>query len=248
VETERRLRAVIRAAEVAHLEGVWCFRRFRGDPPPGALATVRDDAGWSALVPDAAEAGERFRITRTTFSSALENSGFVGWLAMTIKQRLGSGVFVVCGHNPERGGIFDYWGYPTGVAGAVRGLIDGLREELPGDAFSLDLRVFEVVEASPASVVSGETVFEFHERDGVVEASYAGGEISGGRLIGSRHGDQVAGAYTQLLAGGGVGTGTTNLSVEPRTAGAVRLIEDYVRSDGVRGRNILESVGGRSAS
>jgi hypothetical protein len=100
----------------------------------------------------------------------------------------------------------------------------------------------------PASVVSGESVFEFHERDGVVEASYAGGEISGGRLIGSRHGDRVGGAYTRLLAGGGLRTVTTSLSVEPRTAGAVRLIEDYVRSDVVRGRNVLESVDGRSAS
>lgn len=38
--------------------------------------------------------------------------GFVGWLASHLKQRLGTGVFVVCGQNSTRGGIFDYWGSP----------------------------------------------------------------------------------------------------------------------------------------
>ena len=47
------------------------------------------------------------------FRSGLDNSGFVGWLATRLKARLGTGVFVVCGQNSARGGIFDYWGFPT---------------------------------------------------------------------------------------------------------------------------------------
>lgn len=42
-----------------------------------------------------------------------DNSGFVGWLASHLKQKLGTGVFVTCGQNSNRGGIFDYWGCPA---------------------------------------------------------------------------------------------------------------------------------------
>jgi hypothetical protein len=42
VESERRLRAVLRAADVVHLDGAWCFRRIEGDVPDEAVAAVRD--------------------------------------------------------------------------------------------------------------------------------------------------------------------------------------------------------------
>src|SRR5262245_25720217 len=116
VESERRLRRVLRDAKVVHLDGAWRFCRFDGAMPAGVLATVRDDEGWCALVAAGDDVGERFGITSTTFPAAIDNSGFVGWLATTIKQRLGSGVFVVCGDNPARGGIFDYLGYPLQIA------------------------------------------------------------------------------------------------------------------------------------
>jgi Family of unknown function (DUF6196) len=241
VQSERRLRRVLRAAEVVHLDGVWSFRRFAGEVPTGALATVKDTDGWSALVAGSSAGAEHFALTRTTFSPVVENSGFVGWLATTVKRRLGSGVFVVCGDNPARGGIFDYWGYPVEVAGAVREVIDDLREGGPRDLLDLDLRVFEVVETSSASAISNETVFEFRERDGVVEASYAGGEVVRGFLTGRREGDRVATAYAHLHAGGELRAGTADVRIEPRPGGRLRLIEDFAWSDGPRGRNVLET-------
>jgi hypothetical protein len=242
VQSERRLRRVLRAAEVVHLDGVWSFRRFEGEVPAGALATVKDADGWSALAPGSAIGAERFALTRTTFSAVIENSGFVGWLATTVKRRLGSGVFVVCGDNPARGGIFDYWGYPIEIAGAVREVIDDLRESERRDPLDLDLRIFEVVETSPASAISSETVFEFRERDGVVEATYAGGEVVRGFLTGRRDGDRVSTAYGQLHGGGELRAGTAAARVEPRPGGRLRLIEEFAWSDGPRGRNVLETA------
>src|SRR5688572_5603300 len=131
VESERRLRAVLRTTRLAHLPGAWGFRRVAGAapasgaPPAEAIATVRDVDGWCALVP--ADSGERFGLTMSTFAPDIDNSGYVGWLATVIKERLGSGVFVVCGDNPGRGGIFDYLGYPLEIADAVHALIDELR-------------------------------------------------------------------------------------------------------------------------
>jgi len=67
------------------------------------------------------------------FDAHIPNSGFVGWLASEIKRELGSGVFVVCGHNRQRGGIFDYWGVPGEIATGVLQLIEKLRLQPTAD-------------------------------------------------------------------------------------------------------------------
>ena len=74
-ESERRLRVVIRAAELVHLDGAWCFQRITGYAPAGAVATVRDADGWCALMPATEHATDRFGVTMTTFAPELENSG-----------------------------------------------------------------------------------------------------------------------------------------------------------------------------
>ncbi|MFC5005476.1 DUF6196 family protein [Dactylosporangium cerinum] len=243
VESERRLRAVLRAAQLVHLPGAWCFQRIGGDPPVRALATAKDVDGWCALVPAAPHVGEQFGVTLTTFPPNVDNSGYVGWLATTIKQRLGSGVFVICGDNPRRGGIFDYLGYPLEVTDAVHNLIDELRLPVGGDPLDLDLHVFEVVATSPASAISRDTWFEFHEHDGIVEASYTGGQIVTGRLVGRREHDRVRTAYTQLGVDGLLQTGTASMRVEKGTDGQLLLTESYTWSDGTTGRNVLRSAG-----
>jgi hypothetical protein len=248
VESEARLRAVLRAAQLVHLPGTWCFERFEGDPPPHALAMVKDVDGWCTLVPAATHADEPFGVTLTTFSPQIDNSGYVGWLATTIKQRLGSGVFVICGDNPHRGGIFDYLGYPVEVTDAVRTLIDELRLPTGSDPLDLDLHLFEVLMTSPTSAISQDTWFEFHEREGVVEASYSGGPIVAGRLVGRREHDRVSTAYTQLGVDGRLRTGTATMHVEQDPDGHVLLTEDYRWSEGTRGRNVLRSAGPGSAS
>jgi hypothetical protein len=106
---------------------------------------------------------------------------------------------------------------------------------------SLDGRVFAVVEVSPASEISAETRFEFRERDGVVEADYAGGEIVTGHIVGRREGDVIRTAYAQLRRDGGLSTGGAEMRIESAPDGAVLLVEDYVWSDGTPGVNVLRS-------
>lgn len=241
VESERRLRAVLRTAQLVHLPEAWCFQRIASDPPVGAIATVRDADGWCALVPATADSAERFALTMSTFAPDIDNSGYVGWLATAVKQRLGSGVFVICGDNPRRGGIFDYLGYPLEVADAVRALIDELCLPPGRDPLDLDLHVFEVEETSAASAISRATVFEFREHAGLVEASYAGGYVGRGVLFGRRDRDRVATAYAQVDLDGHPQTGTAAMRIERAADGYLRLIEDYSWSDGTTGRNVLRS-------
>jgi hypothetical protein len=116
-QTERRLLKVISKAEFRILDGSYCFEEFSIDELKDkvqntALAFVRDEYVWSQLVPSQDTAKELFKVISFHFQEDLDNSGFVGWLATYVKQKLGTGVFVTCGQNSNRGGIFDYWGCP----------------------------------------------------------------------------------------------------------------------------------------
>ncbi|MCW4115501.1 DUF6196 family protein [Mangrovibrevibacter kandeliae] len=123
-QTERRLRRAIAEATLDVMDGSWCFREFApadfpGAASPDALALIRDEDGWSQLVPASDDAGETFGLFGFHFPNGQDNSGFVGWLATHLKTRFGTGVFVVCGYNAARGGIYDYWGCPSSLAEAV---------------------------------------------------------------------------------------------------------------------------------
>ncbi len=130
--TERRLCDVIRAASFQTWQERFAFEEYPlsglpVDATSDALALVRDDDVWSVLRPAGVDAVERFGIFAFHFADALDNSGFVGWLASRIKRDLGAGVFVICGQNSRRGGIFDYWGVPEALTDDVVALIADLR-------------------------------------------------------------------------------------------------------------------------
>jgi hypothetical protein len=119
-----RLRRVIARATLDVMDGRWCFREFTlvefpEAASPEALALVRDEDGWSQLVPAGGSDHETFGLFGFHFRNGEDNSGFVGWLASHLKTRVGTGIFVVCGYNAACGGIYDYWGCPSAVAGAV---------------------------------------------------------------------------------------------------------------------------------
>jgi hypothetical protein len=93
----------------------------------GTLAFVRDGEVWSVLKPSASDWEEKVTVFSFHFPEGVDNSGFVGWLATHLKRLLGTGVFVICGQNSRRGGIFDYWGIPLQMRNAAERLIDALR-------------------------------------------------------------------------------------------------------------------------
>ena len=130
-QTELRQRQVISEAEFVVHSGCWHFEE--SDEPPvltgEVLAVVRDHEIWSSLVPAPTDivGTERFGLFSFHFPSATDNSGFVGWLASHLKNELGTGVFVVCGSNTSRGGIFDYWGCPEELRDEVVAVVERLR-------------------------------------------------------------------------------------------------------------------------
>lgn len=131
-QIENRLKRVIQAADLKIYDGEYYFKEVPIDKfqfEEKALAIVRDEEVWSFLIPSKNAESENFKLFSFHFEDGLDNSGFVGWLASEIKRELGTGVFVVCGQNTGRGGIFDYWGCPLEIAEKVIELVQQLREQ-----------------------------------------------------------------------------------------------------------------------
>ncbi|WP_226467580.1 DUF6196 family protein [Luteimonas panaciterrae] len=131
-QTNARLGQVIASAEFVVHDQPYAFVETDACHFPQALleealAFVRDEGVWSALVPSSNPEHEQFVVFSFHFATGLDNSGFVGWLASHLKATVGTGVLVVCGQNSQRGGIFDYWGAPLSVAGQVVAEIRKLR-------------------------------------------------------------------------------------------------------------------------
>ena len=130
-QTEKRLKKVIQTADFRIFDQSYYFKEVplaNFEFETEALAIVRDQDVWSFLIPSVSTESENFKIFSFHFENGLDNSGFVGWLASKIKQELGSGVFVVCGQNTNKGGIFDYWGCPIEIETEVMSFIKKLRE------------------------------------------------------------------------------------------------------------------------
>jgi Family of unknown function (DUF6196) len=136
-QTSARLRRVMAHARAVCMAGDYTFaeyplHEFPAHELSNALAFVRDESSWSALLPAklcTADA-DRYLLVSFHFAPDIANSGFVGWLATQFKQQLGTGVFVVCGQNSRDGGVYDYWGIPRSVAMQARGLLTELGANL----------------------------------------------------------------------------------------------------------------------
>lgn len=131
-ETDQRLRMVLGRAERVVLPGAWSYTESPLAEPPTLeglpLAVVRDEESWSVLAEhvEGKSRQEVFGVFSFHFPEGVDNSGFVGWLATALKERLGTGVFVVCGSNSDRGGVYDYWGCPHEMLGDVLRVLDEL--------------------------------------------------------------------------------------------------------------------------
>ena len=174
-QTEARLLQVGRQSSVDWLPGTWAFREGQ-DIPAGArkLAEVLDEGRVSALVA-ASDGPELFAVFRVVLPRGLDDSGFVGWFASTIKARTGSGLFVICGYDLERGGVYDYYGVPVVVADRVRAAVDELTAEPRG-------LTGVVMRPAPGSATSPfeEVIFCFEQVGDTILARYGGGSIDRG--------------------------------------------------------------------
>lgn len=92
---------------------------------------------------------------------------------------------------------------------------------------SLDGYHFAAVRDTSGGEVGPETVFNYHEADGEVWATYAGGAVRRGFLVGTRTGDTLTFRYCQLNQGGATSTGSCVSTITRDTAGKLRMKETW---------------------
>ncbi|MBA9006855.1 hypothetical protein [Thermomonospora cellulosilytica] len=92
---------------------------------------------------------------------------------------------------------------------------------------SLDGRRFRAVADVTGGEVGTETTFTYHERDGEIWASYEGGAIRRGFLVGVRDGDRLDFRYSQLNVHGETANGHCTSRVLVLPDGRLRLEESW---------------------
>jgi hypothetical protein len=226
-ETEARLRQLFRRCAIDWLPGWWTFREGQLPPEHLSIARVRDEARLSALGPCPFEMDEapRFGVFRVVLPDGEDDSGFVGWLASWVKARTGSGLFVVCGQDSRRGGIFDYYGIPEAAVDDVKLL---LNSTVPHG--NLDGVVMTVRDAAPGASVDRDTIFCFDQDDATVTARYGGGGIRDGWLAGTISPSQslLQFDYVQVTVSGRVESGRSNAELAKTADGRWTLTEQFL--------------------
>lgn len=92
---------------------------------------------------------------------------------------------------------------------------------------SLEGRRFRAVAEVEGGEVGTATVFDYHERDGVVWASYEGGSVRRGYLVGTRDADRLDFRYAQLNLEGQTSTGHGVAVLSTLADGRLRLDETW---------------------
>ena len=103
----------------------------------------------------------------------------------------------------------------------------------PPAAPDLDGRRFAMVSSTASAVdASSPTVFDYHERDGMIWGEYQGDTVRLGRFVGVRDGERVSLRFTHVVdATGGVASGAAESRIE-RHADGLHLVEDFRTADG----------------
>src|SRR5205823_8925093 len=95
------------------------------------------------------------------------------------------------------------------------------------DAPSVDGKWFRAVATEGAGEVGPQTLFRYAEEDGEVWATYAGGTVRRGYLVGTRDGDRLDFRYVQLSESGTTSCGHCVAVLSSLPDGRLRLEEAW---------------------
>lgn len=109
--------------------------------------------------------------------------------------------------------------------------------------YDLDGVTMNVVKTDANGVVNNETIFQFRQSGNVVTASYRGGGIVEGRLVGHANAEQFAFRYAQIDSDGNLDGGASEGVLSRLGDGRLRMVERFSwgsRAGG--GENIFEEI------
>lgn len=100
-------------------------------------------------------------------------------------------------------------------------------------------RQMSAVQTAPNGVINEQTIFFFRQLDKRVFASYAGGKVKRGMLVGKVSKDQLSFSYAQENTEGMVQGGLSACQISLLPDGRIRLLEHFDWPGG-KGLNIIE--------
>ena len=109
---------------------------------------------------------------------------------------------------------------------------------------NLDHIKMRVIETADNGVVNEDTIFHFTQQESYVEASYSGGKIKSGFLVGLIKENIVEFCYCQLQHDGILDNGSSRCELVLSNKGKIRLIEHFQWNSrpGEKGVNIFEEL------
>lgn len=111
------------------------------------------------------------------------------------------------------------------------------------DPIRLDGLLMNAVQTAANGVVNAETVFRFAQSGDRVRASYAGGRVEHGELVGLVRGGHLEFCYCQRHADGSLDHGRSDCELRRSADGLVQVVEHFEWGEG-RGTNVLQELRG----
>ena len=112
-----------------------------------------------------------------------------------------------------------------------------------GKDMNLGGRKMHVVQTAPNGVVGRDTLFDFFQAGNVVSASYSGGRVQVGYLVGFLEDNTLSFRYCQISEENRIDGGTSSARIETIDGGRLRLIESFKwESKEGSGENNFEEV------
>lgn len=101
-----------------------------------------------------------------------------------------------------------------------------------------------VIQTDSYGVVNEETIFLFTQRENIVSASYSGGKIKQGYLVGTLSENKLVFSYCQLQNDGKMDNGQSSCELTINENGKLMLTENFTwaSKDGLSGINIFREL------
>ena len=112
------------------------------------------------------------------------------------------------------------------------------------ESFDLDNIRMNVIQTAPNGVVNQDTIFNFTQEGNLVHATYSGGKIIRGFLVGKLNGDMLHFSYCQIQADHRLDNGVSKCKLSKNPTGKIVLTEhfEWNSREGESGINIFEQI------
>ena len=107
---------------------------------------------------------------------------------------------------------------------------------------SFDGKTFRVTNTAPNGLVNDKTIFYFQHIGNLITATYKGGRVKTGFLIGKLHEGKLEFQYSQMHDDESLNGGYSVCEIQFTEDGRIKLVEHFEWSDGQKGTNILEEL------